>query len=53
MVLVARAVALYLLCWMFSELTYMPTRILEVYHHLHYTQEHVATVQTYFRTCMS
>ena len=48
-VLVARGVALYLLCWMCTELTYMPTRILGVYHHLHYTQEHVATAQTYFQ----
>ena len=33
-ILVARALAFHLLCWMVSELMYMPTRIVEVYHHL-------------------
>ncbi len=48
-VLIARALAFYVLCWMVSELMYMPTRIVEVYHHLHYTQEHVPTAQTYLQ----
>jgi hypothetical protein len=49
-VLVARAVALYLLCWVGSEVTNLPARMLEVYHHLRYTeygrtmQEHLQDV---------
>lgn len=46
-VLVARAVALYLLCWMGSELTYLPNRIHGLYHYVH--SEHVGIGQQYLQ----
>jgi hypothetical protein len=42
-VLVARAVALYLLCWIGSELTYLPNRVHGLYHYMR--SEHVSTGQ--------
>lgn len=48
-VLVARAVSLYLLCWLGSELTYLPGRILELYHHLRFPQEHLPSIQTHLQ----
>jgi hypothetical protein len=33
-VLVSRALALYLLCWSFSEFTYMPTTLFSLSHHV-------------------
>ena len=46
-VLVARAVALYLLCWMGSELTYLPDRIYRLYHYVR--SERIATGERYFQ----
>jgi hypothetical protein len=43
-VFVARAVALYLLCWLGSELTYLPVRIIEVWHYLRHTKEYFQDV---------
>ena len=48
-VLVARAVALYLLCWLGSELTSLPARMLELYHHLRYPSEHTPSIQTHLQ----
>ena len=46
-VLVARAVALYLLCWVGSELTYLPNRIHGLYHYVR--SEHVSTIEQYMQ----
>ena len=46
-VLVARAVALYLLCWIGGDLTYLPNRIYGLYHYVR--SEHVSTGQQYLQ----
>ena len=32
--IVSRAVSFYLICWVFTELTYVPSQVLDVVHHL-------------------
>jgi hypothetical protein len=48
-VLVARAVALYLLCWMGNELLYLPSRVFELLHHLRNPIEHYRSAQQYWQ----
>jgi hypothetical protein len=47
LVLVSRAVALYLICWAASELTYLPSRIFSLTYHL--GQQSVLATSSYWR----
>jgi hypothetical protein len=48
-VLVARALALYLLCWMVSDVLSLPRQILGLYHYLHYNHQSVISGDEYLR----